>query len=339
MVHIGATIHLKEIHLYAMSNSLNTGLIHAIRALLKVIDCGSFTAAAEQMDLTTAQVSRLVSGLESRLNTKLLQRTTRQRVLTDAGAEYVERCREVLALLDEAEANASGTASKPQGRLRVQCMTSFGQHYVAPMLADFCSNYPEVTVNYSTSQYFPDLLARGVDVSMYLAEALPDSGLSARRLGTSFAVICASPSYLAKHGEPLVPSDLSRHSCLRLINPSIRPEWRLVQGDGSTEVHIPPGPLIADTPELLLYMAVRGMGVTLLPLFSVIEAVRQGALCRVLSAWRSPDIGVFALLPSRHFMDARTRAWLDWSDQKISPMLQMDAEFFSSRQDGLLRKK
>lgn len=311
-----------------MRNNLDTGLIHAIRTLLRVIDSGSFTAAAEQMDLTTAQVSRLVSGLELRLNTKLIQRTTRQRILTDAGAEYVERCREIVALLDEAETNASGATAKPHGRLRVQCMASFGQHYVAPMLADFCASHPQVTVNYSTSQYFPDLLARGVDVSLYLAESLADSGYTARRLGTSFAVVCASPDYLAKHGAPSVPEDLNKHACLRLINPSIKPEWRLTTGAVEPHSLVPPGPLVADTPEFLLDMALRGIGITLLPLFSVIDAIQDGRLQRVLPAWRSPDIGVFALMPTRHFMDARTRAWLEWAERRISPRLREDAAYF-----------
>jgi DNA-binding transcriptional LysR family regulator len=309
--------------------NLDSGLIHAIRTLLTVVDSGSFTAAADQMELTTAQVSRLVADLEKRLNTKLIQRTTRQRALTDAGAEFVERCREIVALMDEAEAKASGTASKPQGRLRVQCMASFGQHYVAPMLADFCAHYPGLTVNYSTSQYFPDLLARGVDVSIYLSEGLADSGLAARRLGTTFAVICAAPEYLDKHGEPAAPSDLESHSCLRLINPSIKPEWHLTSGTGPLEVLVPPGPVIADTPEFLLDMAVRGMGITLLPLFTVIDAVRAGELRRVLSSWRSPEIGVFGLMPTRHFMDAKTRAWLEWAEQRISPRLREDAAFFA----------
>ncbi|MBT2792330.1 LysR family transcriptional regulator [Paraburkholderia strydomiana] len=306
-----------------------SGLFHAIRAFLRVVDRGSFTAAAEQMDLATAQVSRLVSDLEKRLDVKLLQRSTRHRILTDAGAEYAERCREIAALMDEAEAKASGTASSPSGRLRVQCMASFGHHYVAPELADFCASYPEVIVNYSTSQYFPDLLARGEDVSFYLAESLTDSGLVARRLDTTFAVVCASPEYLQRFGEPTTPAALSEPSCLRLINPSTTPEWRLTDGQGPVQEFSPQGPLVADTPKLLLDDAVRSAGITLLPLFSVIDAIRDGRLRGVLPAWRSPDIGIYALLPSRHFMDARTRAWSEWAERRIAPRLREDAAFFT----------
>lgn len=311
-----------------MRKSLEAGLIHAIRAFLKVVDSGSFTAAAEQMDLTTAQVSRLVSDLEKRLGAKLLQRTTRQRVLTDAGHEYAERCREILALIDEAEANAAGTALQAQGRLRVQCMASFGQHYVAPMLAGFCASHPQLVVNYSTSQYFPEVLARGVDVSLYLAETLSDSGLAARRLGTSFSVLCAAPEYLHVRGEPDSVAALRAHACLRLENPSVTPQWRLTTGAGAIETLSVHGPLVADTPELLLDVAVRGAGIGLLPLYSVIDAIESGRLKRVLPAWRSPDIGVYALFASRQFMDAKTRAWLEWAQAEIAPRLEEDAGYF-----------
>ncbi|CAM4177077.1 HTH lysR-type domain-containing protein [Kerstersia similis] len=312
-----------------MSRNLESGVIHAMRAFLRVVDSGSFTAAGEQMELTTAQVSRLVADLERRLGAKLLQRTTRSRVLTDIGRDYAARCREILTLVEEAEASAAGATAKPQGRLRLQCMASFGQHYVAPLLADFCAHYPGLNVNYSTSQYFPDLLADGVDVSLYLAESLTDSGLTARRLGTTFSLLCASPDYVRQRGLPVFPADLDGHDCLRVVNPSVSPDWRLTDHQGNSYSFTPQGSLVADTPELLLEMATRGAGVTLLPLFSVIDAIQAGRLIRVLPRWRSPDIGVFALLPSRSFVDAKTRVWLKWIEQHISPRLQADAAYFS----------
>jgi DNA-binding transcriptional LysR family regulator len=314
-----------------MRKALDGGLLHAMRAFLRVIDSGSFTAAAEQMDLTTAQISRLVSELENRLGAKLLQRSTRLRVLTDVGADYAERCREVIALVDEAEAHASGTNMSPQGRLRVQCMVNFGQHYVAPLMADFCASFPQLSVEYSTSQYVPDLLARGVDVSLYLAESLADSGIVARRLGTTFSILCASPDYIKRHGEPQTPDDLNQHTALRLVNPSIRPEWNLTDGNGNTQQLNPRGKLIADTPDMVLDVTLRGAGITLLPLFTVIDAVRAGRLKRVLPTWRSPDIGIYALLPSRHYLNAKTRAWLEWVEQRITPQLKADADYFSRK--------
>ncbi|EXF56039.1 bacterial regulatory helix-turn-helix, lysR family protein [Acinetobacter sp. 1294596] len=299
-----------------------------MHAFLKVIDSGSFTAAAEQMELTTAQVSRLISELEGRLGTKLLQRSTRQHALTDIGASYAEQCRQVLAMVEEAETQAMGMATEPQGRLRVLSMGSFGHHYISPVMAEFCQNHPKLTVEYRTSQNVPDLLGKGIDVSLYLTESLTDSRFVARQIGTIFSLLCASPAYLKKYGEPESLDDLQKHACLRLVNPSITPQWHLISKNScSYQVDIT-GPLIADTPELLLDMVQQDMGIALLPTFTVIEAVRTGRLCRVLADWRSPDIGVYTLLPSRHFIDAKTRAWLRWVDQHISPKIQNDTEYF-----------
>ncbi|MCK4081014.1 MULTISPECIES: LysR family transcriptional regulator [Acinetobacter] len=311
-----------------MRKNLDGGLLHAMHAFLKVIDSGSFTAAAEQMELTTAQVSRLISELEGRLGTKLLQRSTRQHALTDIGASYAEQCRQVLAMVEEAETQAMGMATEPQGRLRVLSMGSFGHHYVSPVMAEFCQNHPKLTVEYRTSQNVPDLLGKGIDVSLYLTESLTDSRFVARQIGTIFSLLCASPAYLKKYGEPESLDDLQKHACLRLVNPSITPQWHLISKNScSYQVDIT-GPLIADTPELLLDMVQQDMGIALLPTFTVIEAVRTRRLCRVLADWRSPDIGVYTLLPSRHFIDAKTRAWLRWVDQHISPKIQNDTEYF-----------
>ncbi|RJL70176.1 LysR family transcriptional regulator [Acinetobacter radioresistens] len=311
-----------------MRKNLDGGLLHAMHAFLKVIDSGSFTAAAEQMELTTAQVSRLISELEGRLGTKLLQRSTRQHALTDIGASYAEQCRQVLAMVEEAETQVMGMATEPQGRLRVLSMGSFGHHYVSPVMAEFCQNHPKLTVEYRTSQNVPDLLGKGIDVSLYLTESLTDSRFVARQIGTIFSLLCASPAYLKKYGEPESLDDLQKHACLRLVNPSITPQWHLISKNScSYQVDIT-GPLIADTPELLLDMVQQDMGIALLPTFTVIEAVRSGRLCRVLADWRSPDIGVYTLLPSRHFIDAKTRVWLRWIDQHISPKIQNDTEYF-----------
>ncbi|MEN2388545.1 LysR family transcriptional regulator [Comamonas sp. A7-5] len=311
-----------------MRKKLDAGVFHAMQAFIRVVDSGSFGAAGQHMGLTTAQISRLVSDLEERLGIKLLHRTTRQRALTEAGRAYAERCREVIGLVQDAEADASGATIRPRGKLRVQCMTNFGQQYVAPALADFCASHPDLVVEYSTSQYEPDLLARGADVSLYLAEALPNSGTVARRIGTTFAVLCASPAYLASHGEPSSPEQLHAHKCIRLVNPSITTEWRLTRGDGQVTKLEPRGQVIADTPDLLTEVAMRGGGLTLLPLFSVIDRIRAGQLRRVMPQWRSPDIGVYALYPTRHFMDAKTRAWLDWIDAVVAPQVEADAAFF-----------
>jgi DNA-binding transcriptional LysR family regulator len=310
-----------------MRKNLDYGLLHAMTAFVRVVDTGTFTSAAEQMDLTTAQVSRLVSGLEERLRTKLLQRTTRRIALTSTGEAYVDQCRDILERVDAAEAFASGSTVEPSGRLKVSCMSNFGNHYVVPLLAGFCAEFPKVTIEYVNSQYEPAVLAEGIDVSIYLSRQLSDSGLVALPLGTVFGILCAAPAYLELRGTPEHPRDLQDHACISLINPSASFEWELMSAGRTFRVQ-PGGPIIADSPDVVLKAVEQASGISLLPCFTAKESIRSGRLVRVLPSWRSPEIGVFALYPSRHFLDAKTRAWLDLLKDRITPALVADAAMF-----------
>jgi DNA-binding transcriptional LysR family regulator len=306
-----------------MRKDLDYGLLHAMSAFVHVLDGGSFTAAAAHMGVTKAQVSRLVTLLENRLQTKLLHRTTRRIAPTDAGERYAEHCKAILDMVAQAEGEAGGATRMSSGRLRVMSMTAFGNRYVTPLVAGYCAANPRVTLEYSSSQNPPDLLAAGIDVSIYLAHALPDSALVALKLGTMVSVLCASPDYLAQRGSPQHPRDLARHTCLRLVNSSVTPYWEL---DSGTE-HValdPEGPLIGNAAEVVLDSALRGLGIALLPIYSVVDDLRRGTLVRVLPAWRSPEIGIFALMPSGRFVDAKTRAWIDLLRRELPAAVKRD---------------
>ncbi|HEV3427717.1 MAG TPA: LysR family transcriptional regulator [Paraburkholderia sp.] len=307
-----------------MRKNLEYGLLHAMNAFVRVVDAGSFTGAAEHMALTTAQVSRLVSELENRLQTKLLQRTTRRLALTSAGERYANQCRTILELVSEAESEASGARIQPSGRLRVLCMSSFGDRYVVPLVTRYCALYPTVMVEYGASQYVPDLLAEGVDVSVYLTRRLPDSSLVAQRLGAVYGVLCAAPAYLARHGAPKSVAALADHACLRLINPSTTAHWELTDGR-TTHAFEPAGPLIGDHPEAVLQAARSGLGIAMLPGFAALDALERGELVHVLPRWRSPDVDVYVLMPSRKFLEAKTRAWVELLKAELPPVLERDA--------------
>lgn len=313
-----------------MRKNLDYGLLHAMTAFLRVVDAGSFTAAASQMELTTAQVSRLVSDLERRLQAKLLQRTTRRLRVTSVGERYASQCRTILELVAEAEVGANGANVEPSGRLRVLCMTSFGNRYIVPLVSRYCAMYPRVTVEYSTSQHSPDLLAEGIDASVYLAQQLPDSSSVALRVGETHGVLCAAPTYLERHGVPETVDELADHACLRLGNPSTTPQWNLTDGGKRTCALDPIGPLVGDNPEVILHGACSGLGIALLPLFSVVDRVLSGDLMKVLPNWRSPEIGVYVLMPSRKFLEAKTQAWLDFVRSELPMALQRDAEEFGA---------
>jgi DNA-binding transcriptional LysR family regulator len=311
-----------------MRKDLDYGLLHAMNAFVHVMDAGSFTAAAGQMGMTKAQISRLVSMLENRLQTKLLHRTTRRISATSVGESYCEQCKVILDLVAEAEGEAGRAAMQPSGRLRVMSMTGFGNRYVTPLVPRYCTAHPLVTMEYSSSQYAPDLLAEGIDVSIYLAQRLPDSAQVAVKLEHMFSVLCAAPDYLARHGMPAHPNELVNHTCLRLVNSSVTSYWEL-DSDGEQFTLEPQGPLIGNAAEVLLDSALRGLGIAMLPVYSVVEDLRRGTLVQVLPKWRSPEIGIFALLPSRRFVDAKTRAWIDLLKTELPAAVARDTAFFA----------
>lgn len=312
-----------------MDKELEHGLLHAMRAFVQVIDSGSFTAAAEQMGITKAQISRLVSKLEARLQAKLLHRTTRRLSATSAGERYAEQCKAIFDLVAAAEGEAGGAAGQAHGRLRVSSMSAFGNRYVTPLVAAFCQANPRVSVEYHASQSAPDLLAEGIDVSIYLAPFLPDSGLVAVKLGRMFSVLCAAPDYLVRHGTPQHPSELAHHTCLRLVTSSFTSAWTLVCADEQFSLE-PQGPLTGNSAEVLLDSARQGLGLIVLPAYIVVDDLRCGSLVQVLPAWRSPQIAIVALLPSGRFVDAKTRAWIDLLKDKLPAAVAGDMQFFDN---------
>lgn len=313
----------------AMQKELEHGLLHAMHAYVQVIDSGSFTAAAAHMGITKAQVSRLVSMLENRLQTKLLHRTTRRLSATTAGERYAEKCKAIFDLVAAAEGEAGEATGQASGRLRVMSMPAFGNRYVTPLVAAFCLANPRVAIEYASSQSAPDLLAEGIDVSIYLAQYLPDSALVAVKLGRMFSVLCAAPAYLAKHGTPQHPAELVKHTCLRLVASSFTSGWQMRNGEEHFALE-PQGPLTGNAVEVVLDAARQGLGIIMLPAYSVVDDLRAGTLVPVLPAWRSPEIGIFALLPSGRFIDAKTRGWVDMLKEKLPEAVARDMAFFAT---------
>jgi DNA-binding transcriptional LysR family regulator len=321
-----------------MRKDLDYGLLHAMSAFVHVMDAGSFTAAAQHMGMTKAQISRLVTMLENRLQAKLLHRTTRRIAATSAGERYAEQCKAILDMVAAAEGEAGCAAMRTSGRLRVMSMTAFGNRYVTPLVSAYCAANPRVTMEYSSSQYPPDLLAEGIDVSIYLAQQLPDSAMVAHKLGHMFSVLCAAPDYLAQRSAPAHPRDLAQHTCLRLVNSSVTSYWELNSGDAHFTLD-PQGPLIGNAAEVVRESALRGLGVTLLPVYSVVDDLRRGALVQVLPQWRSPEIGIFALRPSGRFVDAKTRAWIDLLKAELPAAMARDLAFFDRPAPEKKRRK
>ncbi|ARU88464.1 LysR family transcriptional regulator [Pseudomonas sp. M30-35] len=291
-------------------------VFQAMRVFARVVDSGSFTAAAQALDLSTAQVSRLVSELENHLQARLLQRTTRRLHLTEVGSRYLERCRQILNEMDDANAEASGAHLKPRGRLKVHSITGLGTQLLAPLAARYCQLFPDVNIDMTLSQHHPDLIDDGQDVVFTMARELPDSELVAQLLGSNYSVVCAAPSYLEQHGIPKSLDDLAEHRCLRLIDPVFGDSWTF--NDNGVERAISLGETFqVNVAEAMAQTAAAGLGICLLPDLVAAKAFQQGKLVRILVEHQLHERGVYALYPSRRFLDAKVRTWVEFLKDEI----------------------
>ncbi|SIT34917.1 putative transcriptional regulator LysR-type [Paraburkholderia piptadeniae] len=286
--------------------------VRTMRIFARVAEAGSFTVAAQSMDLTAGVVSRAVSELEDRIRTRLLHRSTRSLALTDAGERYLKRVVGILAEVDSAEDEASGANNRPEGALKVFSCIGLAGHMVLPAILKYREANPDVTVELTASQNVPDLFDGHSDVAIVAAQTLPDSGLVSRLLGTSFSVLCAAPAYLGEHGLPRCPEDLSGHNCLALHS-ALYPghEWTL-EGAGRKVVFPVRSAIQTNTAETLAVAIKSGAGIGALPLYAAIDDIRAGKIIRVLPEYTVQSINIYALYASRKFTDAKIKTWVEF---------------------------
>ena len=298
----------------------------SMRVFVRVVEAGSFTAAAQHLNTTTAYASRAISDLEAHLHTRLLNRTTRRIALTEAGERYLQRCEQILAYVDQAEAEAGDAHARPSGKLKVHAMTSFGQHYVVPAVGRYQERYPDVHIELTLAQRMPDLLDEGYDVALVLATDLPDSGLVSQRLASAFSIACASPAYLERQGVPQKPQDLVSHTCLQMVTPVFPvSQWQFTGPEGEDTIDLGRAPTFQVNVAEALGVAVReGMGVGLLPIYSAISGLRSGELQWILPEYKSQEMNVFAVYPSRQYLDAKIRTWVELLREKFPTTLADD---------------
>jgi DNA-binding transcriptional LysR family regulator len=283
-----------------------------MRVFVRVVEAGSFTAAAQSLNSTTGAMSRAVSELEAHLRTRLLNRSTRRLALTTAGERYLKRSQQILADVDTAEEEASCAHERPSGALRMHSFASIGQHYVLPAISRYRALYPEVTVELTLSQRMPDLFEGTADVAVISASTLPNSDLVSLPLGTTFSILCASPAYVRAHAAPQQPGDLAQPECLILHTPAFPPhEWVLDGPHGSEAMEVN-GPVHVNIAESLIVAIREGMGIGMVPLYAAITGLRDGTLIRVLPDYTLQKTTVYALYPSRKFIDAKTRTWVEF---------------------------
>lgn len=307
-------------------------VFQSMRFFVAVAQSGSFTAAAELLDTTTTNVSKAVSALEARLHTRLINRTTRRLALTEAGLRYLQRCERILDDVREADEEAGTAQTLPVGRLKIHAMSAIGNHYVIDAIARYREIHPTVMFDLTLTNRVPDLLEEGYDMSIVLARELPDSGFVAQRLGITYSILCASPAYLEKRGTPHSPDALTEHECLRIVNTVMPVEhWTFEGPQGLETITIPVSPFHINTADGMTIAIRKGMGIGIQPIASAVDGLRAGTLVRVLPAYRLEELNLFAIYPSRKFVDAKTRTWVDFLKQSIPELLASDEDIAGAR--------
>ena len=283
-----------------------------VTEFVAVAETESFTAAAKQLDISTAQVSRQISALEKRLATKLLHRTTRKVSLTEAGNIYYQRCRQILDDLESAEDAISDMQSHPTGKLKITAPVTYGEATIAPLINSFLCRYPDLEIEINLSNLKQDLIEEGYDIAIRQGN-LDDSTMMAKRLSSRTFYVCATPGYLEKHGTPKKPSDLEKHNCLQSMN-----QYWYFQVNGKAKNLRLNGNMRSNSGHALLDAALKGIGIVQLPGDYVCPHVESGNLVVLLEKYRAPDQGVWALYPQNRHLSSKVRLLLDYLGEALS---------------------
>jgi len=299
-----------------------------LQALVAVVETGSFTAAAERLDMAKSAVSRRISALEERLGVQLLRRTTRRLSLTDTGQGFYEHSARILADLDEAESAVLQEHGELRGTLRVALPLSFGVHHMCHPVAEFSRRHPRVSFDLELNDRRVDLIAEGADLAVRIGH-LADSSLIARRLFEAHTVVCASPAYLEAHGTPQIPDDLRDHDCLVYGNLAEPTKWVCHDAQGNRIRVDVTAAMTASSGDFLSAAAIHGLGIAMQPTFIAGDAISRGELVPVLSDYHWPVTPAYAVYPPTRHLSYRVREFIDFLVDYFSgtPAWDKDCEF------------
>lgn len=276
-----------------------------ISEFVAVAESGSFTAAGNKLGVSTAQVSRQISALESRLSIKLFYRTTRKVTITEVGQVYYNHCRQLLDGLEEAEQAIADLHQSPKGKLNITAPVTFGENRIAPLLNDFIKSYPDLDVTLTLTNRILDLVAESYDLAIRLGQ-LEDSSMIAKRLASRRQYVCASPNYLAAHGVPHTLSELEHHNCLL----GTLDFWKFEEKNKLRHLRVD-GNLRCNSGNALVDAALKGIGIIQLPDYYVDEHIKSGDLVTLLDSDRAPEEGIWALYPNNRHLSPKVRLLLD----------------------------
>ncbi len=284
-------------------------------AFARVVEAESFSAAARQLGLSKAAVSKQVTRLENRLGVRLLNRSTRRLALTEVGAAFYERCQRIAGEVEAAEEVATRLQHEPRGTLKLSAPMSFGMLHIAPAIPEFLARYPHLRIEMTMNDRVVDLIEEGFDLAIRIS-TLADSSLMARRLAANRRVVCASPDYLARAGTPRTPQDLTRHNCIGYSYLATPNEWRFVTPDGPLTIKVR-GNLEVNNGDAIRSAVLNGLGIALIPTFIVGEDLRAGRLACLLREYRGADTAIHAVWPHGRLISAKVRALVDFMAERF----------------------
>ncbi|OKB66900.1 LysR family transcriptional regulator [Serratia marcescens] len=285
--------------------------LSALPAFVAVAEGGSFAAAAEKLHLTRSAISKIVSRLEERLGVMLFMRTTRSLSLTDEGALYYEHCRQALASIQAAENQLDSGKMRVSGRLRVSVPVLFGHLCIAPLLTALANEHPLLTLEMSFSDRMTDLIDEGFDLAVRIGELADSSSLVARRLGEHGMILCASPDYVQRCGEPKTPEALRRHQAVGYLRAGVVLPWQIRDAGGELQPFRPPAKMMMDDMQGIVDAVSGGAGIAWLPEWLVRERLAAGTLVEVMQGYSSLRFPVNAVWPYMPYQPLKVRLAVD----------------------------
>lgn len=289
--------------------------LSAMRAFVRVVQTGSFSATGREMNTSQTTISKKVAALEKKIGVKLLARSSRDHALTPAGAKYYQTCVDILGELDEAEAEARSEVASPQGTIRISAPVAFGRILLAPIMAEFFQRYPDIKVDLQLSDQHTDLISDGIDVAIR-AKQLEDSTLIARHLFDNPMLVLAAPNYLQQHGEPKTPEDLKQHNCLVYSRMKDINVWSFTKQNQKHAVAVN-GNFQSDNGDVLLEVALTGMGIVTLPIWMVEHHLKEGRLTQLMSDYTGQNLPFNAVYLQSRYTPLKVRCLIDYLKEKL----------------------
>lgn len=292
---------------------------NGIAVFMQVVQTGSFTRAAERLDMSRSGVAKSIARLEATLGVRLFQRTTRRLNLTEEGRRYGDGCLRALAELEDAQAQVTAQQRALSGRLRVDLPVVFGRRWVLPVLLDVVTRHPALELNVSLTDRRVDLIEDGIDLAIRIGPLHDSATLIARPLGLQQAVLVAHPDYLARRGSPQLPDDLHQHACITFGSAGQTRPWHFLDHTGRRQEMSIRGRLALNHSEAILDAALAGHGIALLADWLVAEHLRAGRLTRVLPEARTQGFPIHAIWPKTPRLSLRVRHVVDLLIERLQP--------------------